>query len=958
MRLASSVVLLCSSLVAAQPLDLSIGCDAGVGDTAALLAALKRLNTAPDAGTLDAGLGLTPVSTAHGWGPGGIVRLARSCVYTVTDWPRKLVPPPPTDPNETPFDAETLFFWMGPNAFPLVVSDTTIEGNGATIRRQGLVGAPDFRFFTVAGSIPVMDLDGGTFPPPPGAPASCTSYPCPGRLTLRDLTLAEGRAVGGHANRGGAGAGLGGAVLVQGELVLVNTTFVRNRAQGGQSMDLPAEYPTQAFFDLSGSGGGLGGSAKFSMPTSFTAAGGGGFVGRGGLLPAGALGDGITSPPTSLNGPLMGGPTKFGGGSSLSSPWGPAGPGTGGYFGGGGGLWIEGFSSFTAPGPFGGGGGIDASNGRGPGGFGGGGALGQPGGFGAGAGGCWASGVNCPAGLPGFGGTGAKRANVFVPGLGVSGYGVGGNGAGLGGALFIHGGRVTAQNVTFVDNEAVTVDGEGLGSAIFNLDGQLTLRSATISGSGAVALYARGQSFASPSDGFLAAAPMMSVVNTVISGSACDSSDDGTPGLAASFAAAGNVIAGGVGACDFASQGSDAGIANLFVDGGLGLGALADNGGLTPTLALQRSSPAVGAGVCAEAVDQRGVPRLGAPLTCDVGAYELSRTRLTLVVIGDGAGTVSGPDAGLALTNDLPPLVATSAASSDFRGWDGGGCSGTGQCVVPPGVVTISADFELKRFDVRVTTSGNGAGVVASSDGGVMCGATCSQVVRYGHGVSFAATPASGSSFAGWSGACVADAGDCVLANVTAAQAVGARFEKKRYAIAVTKAGAGGGFVLSAPLGIDCGAGCTTQSADYEHGSAVAIVAMADPGSVFAGWSGDCTGLRCSWPQLTGPQRVVATFTLAGGTGGVGGAGGGTGGGGAAGTGGAAGVGGGAAGRGGGAAGSGGEAGAGASGGGGGDTPRGCGCTTASPGLALLALVALAKRRRTRRAPRSDSALS
>ena len=52
------------------------------------------------------------------------------------------------------------------------------------------------------------------------------------------------------------------------------------------------------------------------------------------------------------------------------------------------------------------------------------------------------------------------------------------------------------------------------------------------------------------------------------------------------------------------------------------LGAIADNGGLTETMALTAASPAFNAGTASGALptDQRGQPRWGA---VDIGAYEL-----------------------------------------------------------------------------------------------------------------------------------------------------------------------------------------------------------------------------------------------------------------------------------------------------------------------------------------------
>ena len=76
--------------------------------------------------------------------------------------------------------------------------------------------------------------------------------------------------------------------------------------------------------------------------------------------------------------------------------------------------------------------------------------------------------------------------------------------------------------------------------------------------------------------------------------------------------------------------------------------------------------------------------------------------------------------------------------------------------------------------------------------------------------------------------------------------------------VTVNKAGAGIGTVTSNPAGIDCGATCKGQ---FPQGSTVNLTAAPDPGSVFAGWSGDCSGTDpCS---LTRNATVTATFNIA-----------------------------------------------------------------------------------------------
>jgi len=52
------------------------------------------------------------------------------------------------------------------------------------------------------------------------------------------------------------------------------------------------------------------------------------------------------------------------------------------------------------------------------------------------------------------------------------------------------------------------------------------------------------------------------------------------------------------------------------------LGQLKDNGGRTQTMAISATSPAVDAGACVLANDQRRLPRPGGGPKCDIGAFE------------------------------------------------------------------------------------------------------------------------------------------------------------------------------------------------------------------------------------------------------------------------------------------------------------------------------------------------
>ena len=111
------------------------------------------------------------------------------------------------------------------------------------------------------------------------------------------------------------------------------------------------------------------------------------------------------------------------------------------------------------------------------------------------------------------------------------------------------------------------------------------------------------------------------------------------------------------------------------------LGPLANNGGPTLTHALLLGSPAIDAGSCDAATDQRGVSR-PQPTTgaCDVGAVEKRWFTLTVMRAGTGTGTVgsapAGIDCGDACTAPYPEgtpvsLTASPFAHSRFSGWSG-----------------------------------------------------------------------------------------------------------------------------------------------------------------------------------------------------------------------------------------------------------------------------------------------
>src|SRR6185295_1997514 len=155
---------------------------------------------------------------------------------------------------------------------------------------------------------------------------------------------------------------------------------------------------------------------------------------------------------------------------------------------------------------------------------------------------------------------------------------------------------------------------------------------------------------------------------------------------------------------------------------------------------------------------------------------------------------------------------------------------------------------------------GSGSGRVSSSPAGIDCGSTCSASFGSAATISLFAAADEGSVFTGWSG----DA-DCADGQLTpdGDKSCTATFSPETAPggdvhVSVSTAGAGNGRVISDPAGIDCGSAC---QATFPARQRVELIAIADPGSEFAGWSGsgDCLdGVL----EGAGDVSCVATFNL------------------------------------------------------------------------------------------------
>jgi len=192
----------------------------------------------------------------------------------------------------------------------------------------------------------------------------------------------------------------------------------------------------------------------------------------------------------------------------------------------------------------------------------------------------------------------------------------------------------------------------------------------------------------------------------------------------------------------------------------------------------------------------------------------------------------------------------------------------TGDVLVRTDIAEFDRNNNYKTFAISasapvtqtlsVTLIGPGSGSVSSLPAGIDCGATCAFGFNAGTVVALTATPATGSTFAGWSGACTGTGGCSVT--LDQAKSVTTTFDQaaaRTFNLTVGKAGSGSGSITSDVGGIDCGTNC---SANITSGTQVTLTATPNTGSEFVGWSGACSGTAACVLSISETKNATATF--------------------------------------------------------------------------------------------------
>ena len=248
------------------------------------------------------------------------------------------------------------------------------------------------------------------------------------------------------------------------------------------------------------------------------------------------------------------------------------------------------------------------------------------------------------------------------------------------------------------------------------------------------------------------------------------------------------------------------------------------------------------------------------------GSGYLTTYALNVYVTPSGKGSVAVDPPGTTFDEGMiVTLTAQPGTGYRFDHWEG---SLTGSAnpmqVAMTGSKSVTAVFAAETRRLTVTTSGSGNGTVTSSPPGISCGTDCTGDYVLGTTVTLTPAAASGSEFAYWTGACVGEMPTCtvVMSDVRTVGAVFVPQKTKQYKLTVTKVktAKGEGMVVSGDGTINCGKDCAET---YFPGAPVVLTALANPDSVFAGWSGtgiSCPGTGACTVTMDKAYTVKATF--------------------------------------------------------------------------------------------------
>jgi peptidoglycan/xylan/chitin deacetylase (PgdA/CDA1 family) len=226
-------------------------------------------------------------------------------------------------------------------------------------------------------------------------------------------------------------------------------------------------------------------------------------------------------------------------------------------------------------------------------------------------------------------------------------------------------------------------------------------------------------------------------------------------------------------------------------------------------------------------------------------SFTLNQHTLTVEKTGTGSGTITGTgiscDAdcretypyGTAIT-----LTAAASSGSTFSAWNGCDTVSSNICAITiTGSKSVSATFVLSRPNLTVRQTGTGSGTLTAS--GLSCTDNiCTGTYNYNDTVHISLAADIRSTFEGWTG-CDSTTDNVCTILINGDRDVTATLHLE-YSLVVALEGSGKGKIASLPSGIDCEESSCSNT--FVVGTPVQLTTWPYDGSVFAFWSGGCTG--------------------------------------------------------------------------------------------------------------------
>ena len=191
--------------------------------------------------------------------------------------------------------------------------------------------------------------------------------------------------------------------------------------------------------------------------------------------------------------------------------------------------------------------------------------------------------------------------------------------------------------------------------------------------------------------------------------------------------------------------------------------------------------------------------------------------------------------------------------------------SSSGAIINPPSPTPPPSS---SNYLLTVQSTGKGSGTITLSPMERSCRVSCEQTYTSGTLVTLSAEPSSGSIFTGWSDACTGTKSSTTITMDEPKNCV-AHFDldlppsspTPNHTLTLNQSGTGSGTISSNPSGIVCGTDCTEK---YAQGTTVELTATpTDDKSVFASWSGDCSGNKSSLTVMMDTSKnCTARFEL------------------------------------------------------------------------------------------------